>query len=151
MSPTPTWNDWQISICLSERASVLWIRFWSTRKWMSSTLREMGGQDGHVRWGNGCNRATRVHRPRETRGSGQGHVSPQTTRDEGERTGPCESMGHRPPLILLVDSTSKNLSNLLTMIQMFQLVINPNKRNEWWFLPLTDWSIFEGKKFYSNG
>ena len=81
----------------------------------------------------------------------QGHASPQTTRDEGERTGPCESMGHRPPLILLVDSTSKNLSNLLTMIQMFQLVINPNKRNEWWFLPLTDWSIFEGKKFYSNG
>lgn len=42
-SPTPTWNDWQDFIWLSERASVLWIRFWSTRKWMSSTLEERGG------------------------------------------------------------------------------------------------------------
>lgn len=41
-SPPPTWNDRQDSIWLSERASVLWIRFWSTRKWMSSTLKDSG-------------------------------------------------------------------------------------------------------------
>lgn len=36
---TPTWKDWQDFIWLSERASVLWIRFCSTRKWMSSMLK----------------------------------------------------------------------------------------------------------------
>ena len=66
VSPTPTWNDWQISICLSERASVLWIRFWSTRKWMSSTLQEMRGRV--ATWP--CEMGGQVQ---------QGHVSPQTT------------------------------------------------------------------------
>lgn len=36
----PTWKDWQEFIWLLDRDSVLWIRFCSTRKWMSSTLKE---------------------------------------------------------------------------------------------------------------
>lgn len=37
--PAPTWKDWQELDWLLERDSVLWIRFCSTRKWMSSTLK----------------------------------------------------------------------------------------------------------------